>query len=103
MEHIVQFGISIDDERIKKTVEEKAVSQICNSFRDDAIKVLVGSKDRYDYNCKVKEFVTAATAEFLEKYKDEIIEDTSKKLAERLSKTKAVKNMVESTLNTLLE
>ena len=39
------------------------------------------------------------TNEFLENNKELIIEETSKKLAEKLSKTKKVKDMLENVIN----
>ena len=32
MEHIIQFGITIDDDAIKKNIEEKATKQVVDSI-----------------------------------------------------------------------
>lgn len=105
IEHIVQFGISIDDDAIKKSIEKNVMMQVANSIRNDAMKSIVGKKDctNFEYTSKLKEIVETVAGEFLETNKEEIIEETAKKLVDRLAKTKAVKDMVNSTINSLLE
>lgn len=73
MEHILQFGINIDDEMIKKTIVDTASQQVVNSL---------------------KNLVEECSETFIKEYKDEIIEKTSDKLSERLIKTKAINDMV---------
>ena len=105
MEHIVQFGINIDDTAIKKAIENNVMNQVASSIKNDAMKSLTGKKNctNFDYTSKLREILETVTCEFLEANKDEIIEETYKKLVERLSKTKAVKDMVNRTINSLLE
>ena len=98
MEHIVQFGISIDDNMIAKRIEENAVKQITNSFRNDVMKEITGNKDttKYEYANKIKSMVEESVKSFLESNRDEIIEETSKKLADKLARAKIVRDMVNS-------
>lgn len=105
MEHIVQFGISIDDDAIKKSIEKNVMSQVANSIRNDAMKAIVGRKKctDFEYTEKLKAIIETVANEFLENNRDEIIEVTSKKLVDRLSKTKAVKDLVNDTVKSLLE
>ena len=42
IEHIVQFGISIDDEQIKKTIEKNAMQQVVATLKNDIIKEMTG-------------------------------------------------------------
>lgn len=105
MEHIVQFGINIDDTSIRKAIESNVMNQVANQIRQDVIKNLTGKKDymNYEYNEKMKQLIAATTENFLQANREDIIEETAKKLAEKLSKTKAVKEMINNTLNSLLE
>jgi 3-methyladenine DNA glycosylase/8-oxoguanine DNA glycosylase len=105
MEHIVQFGINIDDTSIRKAIENNVMNQVANQIRQDVIKNLTGKKDytNYEYNEKMKQLIAATTENFLQANREDIIEETAKKLAEKLSKTKAVKEMINNTLNSLLE
>ena len=94
MEHIVQFGISIDDNKIKKTIEDNVMKQVAGAIKNDCMKALVGRKDasNYDYTHKIREMVN----------KDKIIEIASDKLAEKLAKTKAVKEAISKSIEELL-
>lgn len=105
MEHIVQFGINIDDDVIKKNIERNVQNQVVNIIKQDCMKELVGKKDcsNWEYTYKVDELISNTTKDFLESYKDEIIQKAANKLVEKLSKTKAVKDMVASTLDDLLK
>lgn len=104
MEHILQFGINIDDEMIKKTIVDTASQQIVNSIRNDIMKQLTSNKKptEWDYTNKLKWIVEENAEAFIKEYKDEIIEKTSDKLTERLIKTKAIKDMVNKAVSDLM-
>lgn len=97
MEHIVQFAISMDDETIKKRIEENAerviTKNIENSIRSTMFKV-----DRYGYKQGLDYYVEQLFTNWLESHKDEIIELATDKLAKNMSRTKAVKNAIEGIL-----
>ena len=38
MEHIVQFGISIDDDAIKKSIEKNVMNQVASVIKQDVMK-----------------------------------------------------------------
>lgn len=105
MEHIVQFGINIDDDVIKKNIERNVQNQVVNIIKQDCMKQLVGKKEctEYEYNYKIESLIQETTTDFLQKYKDEIIKATSDKLVERLAKTKAVKDMLNSAMEDMLK
>jgi hypothetical protein len=94
MEHIVQFGITIDDDAIKRHVEAKAT--------DAVVKGLNRSLFRLDYDGKplaitgdMKDIIDA----FLEEHKQEIVDAAADRLADRLMRTKIVKDAVAKTVN----
>ena len=105
MEHVVQFGINIDDEAIKKAIERNVMMQVAGQIKGDVMKSITGKKEctNYEYTTRLNQIVQETTSEFLETNRDEIIEATACKLTERLMKTKTVKDMVNSTINSLLE
>ena len=85
MEHIVQFGVTIDDDAIRKNVEANAMKTIVNQFVNEMKSNLpkrFGSVDwdRVAYNCVV---------EFVEENKAEIMDIAANKLVERVHRTKA--------------
>lgn len=104
MEHIVQFGISIDDDSIKKSVERNVMNQVASVIKQDVMKSIVGKKEcsNYEYTTRLKDIITETTADFLERNREEIIKETSKKLVERLEKTKAVRDAVNCAINGVL-
>lgn len=101
----MQFGITIDDDAIRRAVIEKVSNQVTSSIKGDIIKEISGRKDasKFDYTRKLHDMVSESTEYFLEANKEEIIKETSKQLADKLSRTKAVKEMVNRTLNQLLD
>ena len=105
MEHIVQFGINIDDNVIKKNIERNVQNQVVNIIKQDCMKELIGKKEcsNWEYTKKIESLITDTTNQFLETYKSEIIDIAANKLVDRLAKTKAVKDMVASTLDDLLK
>lgn len=101
MEHIVQFAVGIDDEAIKKRVEESAEKQIVDKFYKDFTLSL-----RKDYwashsvdsglSAKCNALAKEAVDNIIGKYKNEVIEEAAKILADRLLRTKAAKEMLEN-------
>lgn len=104
VEHIVQFGVNIDDDAIRRTIENNIQKKVEGAILQDVKESITGSKNytSWAYKDRIEKLISEATTQFLEDYKEEIIEKTSIKLVERLAKTKAVKEMVDSTINSLL-
>ena len=97
MEHIVQFGINIDDEAIKKYVVEMATKDLKSKLEEDIKSIVAGQP--WMFSNKVKEYAEKYADQFFTENKEEIIERTANKLMEKLARTKAVKEMLEDTLN----
>lgn len=103
MEHIVQFAVNIDDEQIKKTVERNVVTQVVAEIRKDCTKELTGkiSPNTYQYSQRIKEIVDSNIKEFLDNNKEIIIKEAVNQLAERLSRTKAAKDALNKTIESI--
>ena len=99
MEHIVQFGIGIDDEAIRKIVMEKAEKSILNDLKkeirtdiDNQIFVIDRGWSGKDYKkVDLQDWVKDLVVKLLEDHKTEIIERASERLADKMSRTKAFK------------
>ena len=99
MEHIVQFGIGIDDEAIRKIIMEKAEKSITQDLMkqirtDIDNQIFVIDHGWYGKDHKrvgLQDWVNDLVVKLLEDHKTEIIERASEKLANKLSRTKAVK------------
>lgn len=86
MEHVVQFGVSVDDERIEKAVMEAAAKQIDDAFKD---RGYYGRKD-----IDAKRIIEDCVYKKLDELRDEIIDMASDKLVDRMARTKAVREAI---------
>lgn len=103
MEHIVQFAVGIDDEAIKKQIEEHAVEHIKKELKRDIADKIFRSK----YYGKtyadpttdpLSEFSAKIVKDVMASYKDEIIERAAELLADSYKRTKAWKETTEGVI-----
>lgn len=104
MEHTVMIGINVDDEAIKRNIDHSIQRKVEESILNDVKQSITNGNDysSWAYKGRIEELIKEATNNFLENNSDKIIEMTSKKLVEKLARTKAVKEMVDSTINSLI-
>lgn len=103
MEHIIQFGVCIDDEKIKQTAEAKVEKIINEVVKADVYEALTGVKEykeynKYDYSKYLRILVNNTMEKFCVDNKEEIINLAADRLVEKLSRTKAVKEATERVL-----
>ena len=99
MEHIVQFGIGIDDEAIRKIVMEKAEKSILDDLKkqirtDIDNQIFVIDRGWYGKDYKrvgLQDWVNDLVVKTLEDNKDQIIKMASERLADKMSRTKTIK------------
>lgn len=89
MEHIIQFGIGIDDERIKNAIEKSAVKEIVED-----LKSVILIPGRYGSNGDLGEKTKKIVKEVVEGYKDEIVERAAQIVAESIKRSKKYKEVV---------
>lgn len=82
MEHIVQFGISIDDDAIKKSIEASAEKAIIGKIKDDIMYKLI---NRWGNLTNLSETVIKR---IIDEHKDEIIEKASTSVADSMKRSK---------------
>lgn len=92
MEHIVQFGITIDDEHIKKSIEKGAENAIAKEMAEQVRNVLIM---RWCGNDEPSIYFDKKLTEVINEHKDEIINLAADRLAERLRRTRAVRDIVK--------
>ena len=85
MEHIVQFGITIDDDVIKKNIEEKATKQIVGSISQSLKGKLFNCYGGFTYDSQ------EMFRQFLDKYKDEIIANATAQVVDSIKRSKKYK------------
>jgi hypothetical protein len=98
MEHIVQFGISIDDDRITKAIEEKAEKEIIHHLHQRIDNILFEARyygGRCDPNEGLRTWAKERFDMWLNENKDALIDCAGKYLAEKLSRTKAARELLK--------
>ena len=90
MDHLVQFTISVDDAHIAQMVESRAAK----TMEDEVLKVCksqIGGEANYWSSGEPGPMLKKAVDQFMNDNREEIIDRAADKLAERLSRTKIVK------------
>lgn len=90
MDHLVQFTISIDDKHIAQMVEKEA----SNALKNEVLKVCksqIGGEANYWGSGEPGPMLKKALDDFIKDNREEIIDKAADKLAEKLSRTKVVK------------
>ena len=99
MEHIIQFAVGIDDERIVKHIEERAEKTITDELKKKVEQQMFRCNFYGEPTRELSNWTASLVESFLKDHKDEIIELAGKHLAEKLVRTKAVKEMIENLKN----
>lgn len=96
MEHIIQFGVTIDDDAIQKHVMKKASEQVVKDIRENLFYFRYGSPDGF------KSEIADMVKSVLEESKDEIIRLAAYEVAETMKRSKKYKEImkaIEETVN----
>ena len=103
MEHILQFAIGIDDEAIVRRIEENAEKAITKDLRDKVGKIMFGisAYSGKELDC-ISSWMEGIFVLYLEDHRTEIIELAAKCLAEKLAKTKAVREAAQGVAKEVL-
>ena len=98
MEHIFNFAINIEDEKIANSISANVESQVYRLITDEVKKIIYeknwGGCNPYNNN-PLKALVIDQIDKFLDDNKSTILETASSKLAEKLAKSKAGKELLE--------
>lgn len=94
--HLINIAMNFDDSDVIERVKDEAIEQV----KEDIIKTveeIIGSPlGSWSYNWK--QFVTDITNKKMDEYKEEIVENVSNKLVDKIYRTKILKNAVEKTI-----
>lgn len=91
MEHIIQFGVSIDDERIIKSIEERAYKELAEKLKREA-DICMYNKYGHDY---ISDLAKDTIKGLIEAYKEEIIEKAIEVAANKIARSKSFKDGVK--------
>lgn len=92
MEHIIQFGVSVDDEKIEQAVVESAAREVEKVFKEQ--------RGYYSRNgIDAREVIEGCVNKKLDEWKEDIILEAGKQLCDSLKRTKLVKETVVKMIN----
>lgn len=103
MQHIFNIAIDMDDRRIVDAVSEKAEEEILKKLLGDVESVIFDHRGwkSSETDPKMRDglsrLVTEKFEEFLNENRDEIFDRAGKHLADKLSRTKAAKDLLRET------
>lgn len=86
MEHIIQFGVTIDDDKIEKMVMEKASHQCMKRINDSIIEFTNRSCYR---DSELKKIFKEEVKKVVDDNKGYIVEEVIKEVSKNMMKTKA--------------
>ena len=92
MLHIVNVAVSIDDEKIQNDVYDAALKQIVKEIEEEFRRVVFDDNPNGRY-AGITPWTEEQFRRFLDKNKDNIVEKAAGILAEKLSRSKAVKEI----------
>lgn len=102
MEHVVQFGISVDDQVIRDTIMKNAEKQIMAELIQDTKCAIFATEYQWGGTRKVttepNDWFADKIEAILMDNKDAIIEAAAEKLADKISRTKKFKEVVAEVL-----
>lgn len=100
MDHLVQFTISIDDAHIAQMVEKEASKAMQDEVLKICRKYIYDDRDNHWQQDQLGEPIKKEIRAFFDANKDAIIDEASKKVAEKMMRTKAIKEaLIDSVVN----
>lgn len=102
MDHIIQFAIGIDDDRIVKLVEDNASKQIIGDLKQQVANRIF-SAYYYGQNAnpstdKLSDLSVQIVSDFLKDNKDVIVERASELLADKMLKSKTMRDKIKDSV-----
>ena len=95
MEHVIQFGVSIDDDAIQKRIVENAEKVITEDIKKEVMGKIF-EKDRYSYGAVDKFHLSdigeRIIADAVMEHKDEIIKLAAQMVADKVFRSKKWKD-----------
>lgn len=100
MEHLIQFGVTIDDDKIEQMVMKKATEEVMKQI-NDSIKEITKSPYYRSGDSELKNIFREEVRNVVNENKDKIIEEVIKQVSKNLMQTKKFIEAKEKILNSL--
>lgn len=101
----VPVVIGVDEERIVKGIEKDVEAKVVKAIKDEIWKVMFAKDSYYQYTNDepLRRLIRAQIDEFLKEKEDKIVMAATTMLAEKLARTKAVKEKAASVVEAVLK
>lgn len=99
MEHIVQFGITIDDDAIKRNLESIAAREITKELKEQ----IFNYNSWNDRTIGLSGYAEQLVRDFFIEYKDTIIEEAAKIVADSIKRSKKYKEALAKVTEEMLD
>lgn len=96
MEHIIQYTINVDDDNIKRRIEDCGYNDIIKHFVEETEKHM--PKKYYGKEIDWDKIVGESVKEFLTDNKEEIMEIVTNKIVDSFKRTKSYKEKISEVL-----
>lgn len=91
----VPVTIGVDEEKIAKEIENNVEKQVVNKITLEVTKVMFDRRnyysDKYDDPAPMRKMIREEIANIVSKHEDDIVKAASELLAEKMARTKVVK------------
>lgn len=97
MEHLIQMTINVDDKKIVESIERNAEKTITENLDKEVKKIIFNFENDWYGNGRIRgvsDWTKDRLNEFLEKHKDQIVDLASDKLADKMYKSKKVREVM---------
>lgn len=91
MEHIIQFGVTIDDGAIQRQILDSAQKQIIEDLKKGVGDAILRKESYYSSTKTLTELGSELVTRWLDEHSAEVIEQAAAKVAEKVTRTKAWK------------
>lgn len=91
MEHIIQFGVTIDDGAIQRQILDSAQKQIVEDLKKEVGDAILRKESYYSSTKTLTELGSELVTRWLNEHSAEVIEQAAAKVAEKVTRTKAWK------------
>lgn len=102
MEHVVQFAVGIDDQRIVNLVEENASKQIIGELKQQVANRIFRSsyygQNVDPYHDKLSDTSERIVSGFLNENKDIIVQRASEILADKMFRSKTMRDKIKDSV-----
>lgn len=98
----VPVTIGIDEEKIKKEIENDVKSQVITKISEEIINTMYKTQYptyRSEYNEPLRNMIESKIGEFIKENEDTIVKEAAKLLAERMARTKIVKEAIKEVVD----